>query len=313
MSEGTRILIAEDDPVFRKLLERILRKWGYDVMVTKDGDEAWDALQKEDVHLIILDWMMPGMNGVQICREIRQQERKYYPYIILLTVRDRKEDIVEGMAAGADDYIAKPFDNQELEVRLRAGRRILDLQAALVAAQEKLQEQATHDMLTGLWNRSAIFDILERELARTRRQESSLGVIIADLDHFKRVNDTYGHIAGDAVLREAAARMASSLRPYDSIGRYGGEEFLCVVPGCDGPNGVQVGERIRAHVAAEPIPTSEGMVPLTVSLGVATNAGFEDKGGDALLRAADAALYRAKNRGRNRIELATREDMTDGQ
>ncbi len=228
-----KILIADDSIVSRHLLEATLRKWGYDVMVACDGAEALELLQRQDApSLIILDWMMPGMTGVEVCRRIRQRDGEPYTYILLLTSKSQKEDLIEGMEAGADDYITKPFDQNELQVRLRAGTRLVDLQAQLLKAREDLREQATRDFLTRLWNRSSIITELGRELARAVREARPLGVVIVDLDHFKHVNDTYGHLAGDAVLREAARRMQNSIRQYDSIGRYGGEEFLILFPGC---------------------------------------------------------------------------------
>lgn len=311
MSEDTRILIAEDDAVSRRLLESVLQKWGYDVVATTNGIEAWDVLRKEDVRLAILDWMMPGMDGVEVCRRVRMREDGNYVYLILLTALSCKDSLVRGLEAGADDYLTKPFDPHELKVHLRAGRRILDLQAALIDARERLRDKAARDPLTGLWNRSAINDILQREVMRAERYRTPLCVVMGDLDHFKRVNDTYGHMAGDAVLYNAAKRMASSLRPYDSLARYGGEEFLLVIPECNGAEGMELAERIRACIGADPIDTSEGRISITISLGVATRGAGGKTYGEALIRAADAALYRAKHRGRNRVEPATAEDMAD--
>ncbi len=301
-----RILIAEDDPVSRRLLETFLVKWGYDVVVAGDGAQAWKVLQREDApKLVVLDWMMPGMDGVQVCCEVRNRADRPYVYIILLTAKGHKEDIIEGIEAGADDYLTKPFDAHELRARLRAGRRILDLQEELVSAREALRVQATHDPLTGLWNRGAILDILRRELGRAQREGVPLGVVMADLDHFKRINDTHGHLAGDAVLQEATRRMRASVRPYDAIGRYGGEEFLIVVPACDAVSALHQAERLRASISGAPMKISQGLMPVTLSLGVAASGVAKDADADLLLRAADAALYRAKNAGRNRVELAT--------
>lgn len=298
-----KILLAEDDPVSRRGLAAMLRKWGYAVVVTCDGLAAWQALQGEDApQLAVLDWMMPGMDGLQVCRQVRQLTRESYIYILLLTARSRKEDIIAGLDAGADDYLTKPFDVHELQVRLRAGRRILDLQTELIAAREAQRQLATHDPLTGVWNRAAILENLHLELARARREGLSVGIIMADLDHFKRINDRYGHLAGDAVLCEAVQRMRGSMRPYDTIGRYGGEEFLLVLPGCDLQEAASVAERLRQCIAESPVRTPEGNIDVTGSFGVAA---AENNSGDVsvLLRAADAALYKAKYNGRNQVAL----------
>ncbi len=223
-----RILIADDSIVSRHLLDATLRKWGYEVIVACDGVEAWNVLGAEDApKLAILDWVMPGLTGPEVCRFVREhnKDKDIYTYILLLTSKSLKEDLIEGMESGADDYVTKPFDQHELKVRLRAGTRIVDLQRELVAAREELREQATKDFLTRIWNRSSILDVLQRELVRGSREKRPVGVVLADLDHFKLVNDTHGHFAGDAVLREFARRMLSCMRPYDAIGRYGGEEF----------------------------------------------------------------------------------------
>ncbi len=297
------VLIAEDDPVSRRLLETMLKKWDYQVVPASDGDEAWRLLQQADApRLAILDWMMPGLSGPEVCRQVRDRAQEPYTYILLLTARTEKQDLIEGMEAGADDYITKPFDAQELKVRLRSGRRILELQAELVAAREALREQATRDHLTWLWNRSAIMDILARELAKAGRDGSAVGLIMADLDHFKQINDTHGHITGDAVLREAALRMQASLRSYDAVGRYGGEEFLIVMPGSSRTSAVHLAERLRFAINREPVRLSDRSLSFSISLGATVSVPGLHATPEALIRAADEALYRAKARGRNRVE-----------
>ena len=298
-----RILIAEDDAISRRLLETILGKWGYEVVVALDGEQAWQVLQTENSpRLVILDWMMPGMDGIELCRRVRERLSVPYVYVLLLTARSQREDLLQGMDAGADDYVTKPFDANELKVRLRAGRRILDLQEQLMAAQEQLRDQASRDPLTGIWNRTAVFEVLRREVARSERESSPLAVAMADLDHFKNLNDTYGHMAGDAVLREATRRMSTCIRSYDAIGRYGGEEFLVVLPGCDEQSAAGRAERLRGAIVNKPFDTSEGRITVTCSLGVASTSSGANGDVESLLRAADAALYRAKANGRNRVE-----------
>lgn len=307
-----KILIAEDDAVSRIALEGFLTKWGYQVLATADGEQALKAFD-DDVppQLAILDWMMPGLDGLEVCRQVRKRGSEPYVYILLLTARDQKQDVVDGIEAGADDYLTKPFDVGELHARLRAGRRILALQGSLVSARDALRFQATHDPLTGLWNRLATLDVLRRELARGTREKSSVGIVMADLDHFKSVNDTYGHLAGDAALREVARRMLLNVRVYDTVGRYGGEEFLLVFPGCDALRVQAQAERIRAEFLREPLDLAEARVTVTLSLGV---AGVEANGqadAGSLIRAVDQALYRAKNRGRNCVEAATEAEILE--
>jgi diguanylate cyclase (GGDEF)-like protein len=259
-------------------------------------------LQKDDAPTIaILDWVMPGLTGPEVCHLVRKRAREPYTYILLLTSKSLKEDLIEGMEAGADDYITKPFDQHELKVRLRAGTRIIELQTELLAAREALREQATKDFLTRIWNRSSILDILDRELARSERERRPLGVVLADLDGFKSINDTHGHFAGDAVLREASRRMGASIRSYDAIGRYGGEEFLIILPGCDESCTFGQAERLRRSLREDQLLIGEVHLTLTASFGATSAAAGVKISAEALIRTADDALYRAKREGRDRV------------
>ena len=299
-----KALIAEDNPGFRLALEKLLKKWGYDATAAVNGKEALEILSKDDPpRLAILDWMMPELDGVEVCRRVREQNREPYIYILLLTAKDTAEELIEGMEAGADEYLRKPVNTQELRVRLRAGRRIIDLQEELVRARELLRKQASRDCLTEFFNRGAMFEVLSRELKRAERESDNLSLIMTDLDHFKQVNDKFGHAAGDAVLREAARRMAACVRPYDAPCRYGGEEFVIVMPGCEIDDAIARAEDIRAQVAASPIHVPEGLVHVTCSVGVTATSGLAGFDSSALLREADEALYVAKNKGRNRVEV----------
>jgi two-component system cell cycle response regulator len=301
-----RILIAEDDSISRHVLLKTLQKWDHEVVACSDGSQAWHFLKEHDSpQLAILDWMMPGMDGLQICRAVRERVAEPYVYILLLTAKTQSEDLIAGMEAGADDYLTKPLNAQELRVKIHAGQRVLDLQAELIAAREALRLQATHDPLTGLWNRGAILDILSQEMIRSGREGQAVGVAMADLDNFKCINDTYGHQVGDMVLQEAANRMRSIVRPYDLVGRYGGEEFLIILPGCDTPAAVTVAERLRTSIQGEPVILAEGKrLSITCSLGVASNQEISEVKIDRLIGVADKVLYQAKRAGRNCVKFA---------
>ncbi len=296
-----RILIADDSLLSRRLLEETLRSWSFDVVSACDGKEALEILSGPDAPSIaILDWMMPGFTGPELCRLVRQKNIEPYTYLILLTSRNDKEDVVAGMDSGADDYLTKPFDRHELKVRLRAGTRIVELQEQLLSTREALREQATRDYLTQLWNRSAILETLTRELARSRREGTPVGVVIGDLDHFKAINDTWGHGVGDLALKETAKRMQGSLRPYDAVGRYGGEEFLIVLPGANLSDAAWLADRVRLAIRSETVETGSSSVHLSCSFGCTAGIGGETSQED-LIRLADEALYTAKRGGRDRV------------
>ncbi len=297
-----KVLVADDSIVMRRLLESSLAGWNYQVLCAKDGAEAWAYLQSDDPpSLAVLDWMMPVYSGLDLCRMVRALNRTPYTYLILLTARGEREDIVEGLSAGADDYVVKPFDKHELEVRLRAGRRIIDLQSELMHTQEALREQAMKDALTGVWNRASIMEILDREVARATRDSAPLGVLMLDLDHFKHINDNYGHQAGDEALRGVAARISSAQRSYDSFGRYGGEEFMIVAPGCDEAYLISHAERLRNAIDSQSFKIGGKELHLTASFGACALDPELHASADDLVRAADAALYAAKHAGRNAV------------
>jgi two-component system, cell cycle response regulator len=299
-----RVLVAEDDAMFRRVLQSWLKTWGYEVTMAEDGAEAWAILQQEiRPQVLILDWMMPAINGLELCRKVRERNQIPYQYILLATAKDAKQDLVRGLEAGADDYLTKPFDRGELQARLRACNRILTLQDDQIQAHEQLRFQATHDGLTGSWNRSEILEMLRRELERGARSNTTTGILMLDIDHFKAINDTYGHLTGDAVLREVTQRISQAVRSYDSVGRYGGEEFVIVLPGCNREQVDQGAERVRAAVDGGPVRVNESQIAVTVSIGAAvtTHGAISEK---EMLAAADLALYRAKEIGRNRTVVS---------
>lgn len=303
-----KILIAEDDPVSRRLLEVFLARWGYQVAVAASGTEALDILDRTDApRLAVLDWMMPGLEGVQVCRKIRERKDRPYIYILLLSARTQKEDLLLGLESGADDYLSKPFDAQELRARLHVGQRILQLQDGLMAASAELLFRATHDSLTGIANRDVILDALRRERSRQQRDGGSFGIVLLDVDHFKTVNDTYGHLSGDTVLQEVVRRVSSTVRSYDTVGRYGGEEFLIVAPSSGAEGVLRLSERIRLAIEEKSISTDAGEISVTVSLGLAVSSEGSPLDAKALLTTADEALYRAKAEGRNRSEMGVLE------
>ena len=305
----TRVLIADQNPISRAALASMLAGWGYEPVQAAGGIEAWRWLRAADgPRLAILDSRLEGIDAIEICRRVRMENGPRYAYLLLLTETAPIEDLVAALDAGADDYVARPFHSQEFRARLQAGCRIIRLHERLVAAHEQLYEQATRDSLTGLWNRTSAIQILEREIARAKRGGTSVAVIMADLDRFKLVNDTHGHMGGDALLREAARRMSEVLRKYDSIGRYGGEEFLIVVPGCHPVDGLSVAERLREAVCGRPFAVGEGSHAGTCSFGLAWDDCRAPVTANQLLRDADAALYRAKRKGRNRVEAFAAEE-----
>ncbi|MGC2248920.1 MAG: diguanylate cyclase [Terriglobales bacterium] len=302
--EYMHVLLVEDSAVYRQLIGGHLKSWDFEVTMAQTGAEASRILEQPQApKLVLLDGMLPDIEGVDLCGRIRAAGSSgHYVYIILLTGKEGRQDMLDALQAGADDYLRKPFDEAELKARLLVGKRILDLQEELVAARESMREAATRDSLTGLLNRAEIFSLLERELERSRRERKPLSMILADIDHFKKVNDTGGHLFGDEALREIARRLQSKLRPYDGVGRYGGEEFLLVLPSCDLEAAMERANELRETIAGAPVISDGVKKAITLSLGVAISECLGVKEVEALVRRADTALYSAKKKGRNRAE-----------
>jgi two-component system, cell cycle response regulator len=294
------ILIVEDEAVSRRILEVTLCHWGYDVIVTSDGREAWEILQNPDApNLVVSDWMMPDMDGLELCNRIRQSGRPVYTYLIILTAMGRKEDVIKGLEAGADDYLIKPFDKEELKCRIKIGERIIDLE-------RRILQLANTDALTGVMSRRAFLEKMQSELDRALREDLPLTLVIADLDHFKRINDEYGHPTGDLVLQQFALKLSAGSRQYDLLGRYGGEEFALCFPGVDCDNGALIAERMRKNVEEmRVVPDDSGSaIQITASFGVATLDRRCRETLNALFVRADDALYKAKRSGRNCVCMA---------
>ncbi|HEX2919330.1 MAG TPA: diguanylate cyclase, partial [Edaphobacter sp.] len=264
-----KILVADDDPVSRLLMQRILSKFGYEVLLAEDGRQAVQILSQSDApRLALIDWMMPELDGISVCRQIRLQHRESsYVYIILLTSKQSSEDLVAGLEAGADDYLTKPCQTAELRARLHTGHRILLLEDRLVKAREEMRYSATHDALTSIWNRGAILSLARGELQRAARENRSTAFLLCDVDHFKSVNDSYGHLVGDRVLEEVARRLKNEIREYDAVGRYGGEEFLLILSNCDQASLASRAEALRRAVADAPLMVEDIVLPLTISIG----------------------------------------------
>jgi diguanylate cyclase (GGDEF)-like protein len=300
------VLVADDSATVRRMVSEIVARWGFSALEVADGTTAWRHLQAPGApRLALLDWEMPGMDGPELCRRLRDREAlgASYTYVLLLTGRRDKLDLVAGMEAGADDYVTKPFDEHELRVRLRAGQRVVALQTELYRLKELFRLQSRTDPLTGTLNRRAMVERLAAELSRTRREGASLGVAMVDVDHFKRVNDTYGHAAGDAVLRELARRIEGTGRGSDAFGRIGGEEFVVVWPRADAVGSHVAAERLRRAVSRTPFVVA-GAPPLAVTVSVGVTSSPGDEPTEAILARADEALYEAKRGGRDRVELA---------
>jgi two-component system, cell cycle response regulator len=303
-----KIMLVEDSLVQRRRIIRHLKEWNLEFIAMGNGADAWNVLQGPDApSLVLLDWMLPGLDGIELCRKIRTLGANgTYIYTVMLTAKDKKHDLLTAMAAGADDYLTKPVDPSELRARIMVGKRIFDLQQSLKFA-------ATHDFLTRLLNRAEILASLRREIARNKREDKPTAIILADLDDFKQVNDSLGHAAGDCVLKEVAQRLQSDLRAYDLAGRYGGEEFLLVLPNCNLITATRRADEIRNLVSKHSIVTTFARVPVTISMGITVSHGTHSNSIEDLLQQADEALYWAKGNGRNCVKAFTPKALAAGQ
>ncbi|MGA1862350.1 diguanylate cyclase [Deferribacter thermophilus] len=297
--DNLKVLIVEDDKDYIELTTIYLQKWGYDYVVSTNGKSAIECLKNDkDIGLMLLDWMLPDTTGVEICEYVRNNILDRYVYIVMVTGKKEKKDVIEALKKGADDYISKPYDYEELNVRIHSGFRILKLERRLKESYQKLYEMATHDALTGILNRGAIEKKLKREVERGKRIGHEVGVILIDIDNFKRINDEYGHQIGDIVLQDVAEVLETNCRRYDYVGRYGGEEFLIVLPGLNSYSTSKVAERIRKEVENRSFHAVNIDLKVTISLGVCSTKEAQDI--KDLIKKADEALYKAKREGKNR-------------
>ena len=290
------ILVAEDQPPSALFLRRLLERLGHEVTVAVDGSEAWRIVREARFPVVISDWMMPGLDGLELCRRIRGREGQPYSYVILLTCKQGQRDRLEGLRAGADDFLVKPPDVEELSVRLEIARRILSIQEELERRNSLLSEMALSDELTGVKNRRRFREALEIHHALATRQGLPLSLVMVDVDHFKSYNDSFGHPAGDEVLKRVASLLSENVRKHDEVARIGGEEFAVLLPDTPAPLATDMAERLRSKVAGQPWPLRR----VTASLGVATTSPGNDPPA-ALVEQADRALYRSKRTGRDRV------------
>ncbi len=296
-----RVLVAEDDAVSRKILESSLRRWGHEVIAVSNGDDAWKILSEDDPpRIAVFDWMMPGLDGPEICERLQQRENQPFTFVLILTAKDNTDDIVNALNAGADDYVTKPYHPQELRSRLDAGIRLVNLTLELEEVNRKLFEAAHTDFLTGIPNRSAILSQLTHQISRSKRSNTAFVVALGDIDHFKAFNDEYGHQTGDEVLKHVANQLVDVKREYDSVGRYGGEEFLLILDDVDEHSVLPVAERFRQRVSQTPLESDGVPLSVTLSIGALWVPPDNKADVDVLLHSADKLLYRAKAEGRNR-------------
>jgi two-component system cell cycle response regulator len=301
------VLIVDDDPLVLARLQELVVEEGYQVRTANSGAAALVALERSQASIVITDLNMPGMDGLDLCRRIREHAWPGYIYIVMLTVRDEEKDILVGLDAGADDYLSKRTSSPQFRARLRTAKRVLALEYSLKSALEKKRMLAMTDPLTGVYNRRYFMRHLSRELKRAQRFGGDVSLLLLDVDHFKKVNDTYGHVAGDSVLKKLTKQIASCLqRETDWCARLGGDEFAVVLEGTRVPEARTCAEKVRQSIANTPIETSAGPICITVSIGIGGLDGINRYSPTVqpLLELADSNLYASKTRGGNRVSLS---------
>lgn len=308
-SKPIKVLVADDERVSRTLLMRVVERWGYEAVEADSGIAAWELLNGDDPpRLAIIDWVMPGVDGVEICRRLRERADTPLIYTILLTAKTDESDLIYALEQGAHDFQTKPASPGELRARLLVGRRFVEADDRLNESLARVEQMAATDSLTGVANRRHFFQLAERELYRTQRTRAPVALMVIDIDNFKTINDSYGHAAGDAALCHLVAVCQLSLRRSDIIGRFGGDEFVILLPECDTPTALQTAERLRHSINATPVPDKGRSFQIEVTIGVATSMGgnYHTEDIEMLLRLADEALYEGKEAGRNRVAVRSR-------
>lgn len=303
--QSWRILLVDDEPTQRLIMARLLRRAGYQVETASNGKEALACIESGDYQLMITDWEMPEMDGISLCAAVRASQNKGYIYTILLTARDTIEHVVTGLQSGADDYLTKPVIEPELIARLNTGKRIVTLERSLRAANEENRRLSNTDPLTGAFNRRYLMEQLPREIERAARYGRQLATIMCDVDYFKKINDTHGHLVGDEVLKWFVGRLRAGVRSCDCVARYGGEEFVLVLPETNVASAANAAEHLRQQIAAASFPLSQGRIEVSASFGV---SGWRDQvpphaNVDELMAQCDQAVYASKAAGRNRVTV----------
>jgi two-component system, cell cycle response regulator len=306
-----KVLIVEDDAVVQQVLKKMVAKAGLEVLLCDSGEKALEMIVREKVRMVISDWILPGMDGVELCRRVRKLRMLRYVYMVVLTSRTKKEDLLKALDAGADDYIPKPFDDQELAARLRVGQRILTLESRLISNGRRLMKMAKEDPLTGVLNRRALFDEALKELNRASREKAPVATVLVEADNVRNVSESYGHMGGDVALVELGNRIRDCCRQYDKLGRYGDSQFMVVLPRTSREGAVKVAERIRRAVNGNPVKYGENRIRLSASIGIyAFSFGKEMAGAkigegllDEIIDRTDYALDTARKEGGNRVAV----------
>ncbi len=302
------VLVLEDDRDSRAIISIYLKQWGYNVFEASNSTDASNQLVENDIDIMILDWFLPGISGVDFCKKIRNEIKHKYIYAIVITGKKSRDDVVDAMSKGADDYLVKPFNFEELKYRLKAGERVILFHKNQRLSYDRLYYESLIDSLTGIFNRKAILEKLESEFERNKRVEDKLSLILADIDHFKKINDNFGHLAGDEVLKRVGQILNETIRDYDSVGRYGGEEFLMVLPHTDINRSLKIANRIKDKMANQQFYFNKKTITITMSFGISISQ--QAKNSKQLILFADKALYQAKKNGRNRIEVYKETEMS---